>query len=121
MFPDSSVVNRTIAACLHEHYVGFVERRLRNEIKKLEGHPKEQGELLFDCVKMIDEKYGSEHEAIYNSLSKKEQEEYMKNLISNFGVLHLQMQRMIWKRLCSFPSIGFIKNMNGQDEKISFM
>lgn len=84
LFPDNSTVNRTIAACLHEHYVGFVKRRLRNEIKKMEGHPKEQGELLFDCVKMIDEQYGSEHEAIYNSLSRKEQEEYMKNLNINF-------------------------------------
>lgn len=84
LFPDNANFNRTIAIALMEHYVGFIERRLKTEIEKLDGDIPAQRELLFDVVSTIDKEYGESHKAIFDKLPPEEQKDYMDNLQIRF-------------------------------------
>lgn len=77
-----AIINRTTAFAPMEIYGTFILDRTREQLAKLKKR-KEQEELLFDVIGLIDNDYGNEAKEIYSGLSDKEKDEYIQDCIND--------------------------------------
>lgn len=76
-----AIINRTTAYPLFEMALTYIENKLSRKLKQLKTR-KEQEDLFFEVLNDFDPDYCKETARIYNMLSEKEKDEYMKFTIN---------------------------------------
>lgn len=81
-----AIINRTTAYPLIELCNNWIATKCERHLRTLDTL-KEKEKVLFSFLKDFDEAYGKESEDIYKSLSKKDKELYMEDVINGKGIL----------------------------------
>lgn len=88
-----AIINRTTGFVPHEMYINFILKRLREQLSEMKSLS-DQEKLLFEVIKMLNERQEKEMHAFYKTLSTEEKKEYMKDCIEDGIYIH---QQPIWE------------------------
>ena len=88
-----AIINRTTGFVPHEMYINFATNRLREQLATMSSL-KEQEKLLFDVIKILNEKQEKEMHAHFKTLSTEEKKGYIKDCIEDGIYIH---QQPIWE------------------------